>query len=373
MTASASDPPSGSATAPKRTVPANLKRRGRGALSNRTGRFEALERVAVDDGWELPEEEALLRTEVTTERPRRVISRNESPDIPFDRSINPYRGCEHGCIYCFARPTHAWLGMSAGLDFETRLIARPGAAEVLRRELAAPSYRVAPIAIGTVTDPYQPLEGRLRVTGAILEVLEEFAHPVSIVTKGTLIEHDAALLGRMGRRALAWVGVSIATLDARLARRLDPRAPSPARRLRVIARLAAAGCPVRLMVAPVIPGLTDHELERILAAGARAGAVAASWIMLRLPREVAPLFEEWLQRHCPARAGRVLARLREIHGGRLYDPRWGRRMRGGGEHARLIARRFALALARNGLSGESIRLRRDLFRVPGRGTQLPLL
>ena len=283
------------------------------------------------------------------------------------------RGCEHGCAYCFARPAHAYLGLSPGLDFETRLVARPGAAEALRRELSAPGYRVAPVAIGTSTDPYQPIERQQRVMRRLLEVLLAFNHPVAITTRGTLIERDLDILSAMARKGLLEVGVSLTTLDSALARRMEPRAPAPARRLQIISRLAAAGCPVRLMLAPVIPGLTDHEIEAIVAAAAGAGADAAGWILLRLPGEVAGLFGEWLQAHLPGRAERVLARLREMHGGRLYAAGWGRRMTGQGVQARLIARRFELAAKRAGLATGRRALRCDLFAVPGRPRQLRLL
>lgn len=350
------------------------RRRGRGAASNDPGRFERHDRVAVDDGWpggegDLPP----LRTEVREERPRSVISRNTSPDIPFDRSVNPYRGCEHGCIYCFARPSHAFLNLSPGLDFETRLIARPGAGEVLDRELRAKSYRPEVMAIGTNTDPYQPIEGRYRVMREVLEVLSAFNHPVGIVTKGSGIERDIDILAPMAAKGLAFVGVSVTTLDRDLARRMEPRVPTPERRLITVRRLAEAGIPVRLMVAPVVPGLTDPELESILEAGARAGARSASWVMLRLPREVSPLFRDWLSEHYPARFNRVMGKLREMHGGQDYSADWGKRMRGEGVHAALIAQRFRLAARRLGLDRPPAKLRTDLFRPPPRaGDQLSL-
>ncbi|MCR9151610.1 MAG: PA0069 family radical SAM protein [Rhodobacteraceae bacterium] len=347
---------------------------GRAAGYNPPNRFDRLAAEAVPDGW--PGDGAALpplRTEVTVERPRSVITRNTSPDIGFDRSINPYRGCEHGCIYCFARPSHAYLGLSPGLDFETRLIARPGAAEVLARELARRSYRPAVIAIGTNTDPYQPIEREHRVMRAVLEVLWEHRHPVGIVTKGAGIERDLDILSRMAAENLVRVGISVTTLDPVLARRMEPRVPAPERRLATIARLAAAGVPVRAMVAPVIPALTDAEIEAILARAAGAGAVAAGWVMLRLPREVAPLFRDWLARHYPGRAARVMARVREMHGGRDYAADWGRRMRGEGEYARMIGARFRLAAARLGLARDLPPLATDRFRVPPRqGDQLSL-
>ena len=337
---------------------------GRAAQSNRSGRFERHERERFVDGWDIDEDLPPVRTEVSLERPRRVITRNRSPDVAFDRSINPYRGCEHGCIYCFARPTHAFLGMSSGLDFETKLIARPDAPAILERELRAKSYRPEVIAIGTNTDPYQPIEGDHRILRRILEVLRDYRHPVAVVTKGTLVERDADILGEMGRMGLARVGISVATLDRDLARRMEPRVPSPERRLTTIRKLTEAGCPVRVMIAPVVPALTDHELEAILARAAEAGAVAASWIMLRVPLEVAPLFREWLETHYPDRAGRVIGRVRELHGGRDYDPEWGKRMTGEGAFADLVAHRFAIATRRLGLARDLPSLRTDLFRPP---------
>ena len=357
---------------PSEGVIDRARRPARGAASNAPGRFEP-GRCAVDDGWDIPEERPGLRTEVAVEVPRSLITYNRSPDLPFDRSINPYRGCEHGCIYCFARPSHAFLGLSPGLDFETRLIARPAAPEVLRRELAARGYRAAPIAIGTNTDPYQPVERDLGITRGCLEVLSDFNHPVAIVTKGALVERDLDILAPMAARGLVRVGISVTTLDAELARRMEPRAPSPARRLQVIRRLAGAGVPVRVMTSPVVPGLTDHEIEALLAAGRAAGAEAASWIMLRLPREVSGLWQEWLAEHYPDRAAKVMARLREMHGGRDYDLRWGHRMRGQGVHAELIARRFEAAARRLGLDRAVPALRCDLFTVPPKaGDQLSL-
>lgn len=346
--------------------------RARGALSNAAGRFEAHGVEGVADGWE-PVEAHLLRTEVRVERARSALSFNRSPDLPFDRSVNPYRGCEHGCIYCFARPSHAYLNLSPGLDFETRLIARPGIGAVLARELRAKAYRVAPIAIGTNTDPYQPCEAEWRVMREVVEVLAGCDHPLAITTKGTLIERDLDLLAPMAAKGLLRVGVSVTTLDAGLARRMEPRAALPARRLEVIRRLTAAGVPVRVMVAPVVPGLTDHELEGILAAAREAGAVGASWIMLRLPLEVAGLWRDWLEVAEPGRAAKVMARLREARGGKEYDAEWGKRMRGEGLFAELIGQRFAKAVARLGLAEALPALRCDLFRPPARaGDQLSL-
>ncbi len=348
------------------------RRRGRGAVSNASGRYD-LERVEVPDGWQTVPPDTRFPTQVSLEQPRSIISYNRSPDLPFDRSINPYRGCEHGCIYCFARPSHAWLGMSAGLDFETKLVARPSAPEVLRRELSAKRYKVASLAIGTNTDPYQPIEREHKITRACLKVLTEFRHPVGIVTKGTLIERDIDILAPMAAEGLVRVGVSVTTLDADLSRRLEPRAPVPARRLAMIRALTQAGIPVRIMTSPIIPGLTDHELEAMLTAGKDAGADHASWIMLRLPREVSGLFQEWLAEHVPDRAAKIMARLREMHGGRDYDPRWGHRMRGEGIYAAMIANRFKAAIRRLGLNETAPDLRRDLFAVPPQtGDQLSL-
>lgn len=355
------------------SLPLGLRVKARGAGSNQTGRFEGYQVERLDDGWDIPEDERLLRTDIRLERPRSAITYNRSPDLPFDRSINPYRGCEHGCIYCFARPSHAFLNLSPGLDFETKLIARPGIAEVLERELAAKTYQVAPIALGTNTDPYQPCDRDHQLMRQILEVLAACDHPVAITTKGSLIERDLDLLGPMAAKGLVRVGVSFTTLDAGLARQLEPRAPTPARRLQMVRRLSDAGIGVRLMLAPVIPGLTDPELEALLEAGRDAGAVGASWIALRLPREVAPLFRDWLERHHPQRAAKVLARLKEMNGGKDYDPEWSKRMRGSGIWADLIAQRFDKALARLGLLHRMAPLRCDLFRKPvPQGGQLSL-
>lgn len=340
------------------------RRRGRGAATNRSGRFEALARTAVDDGWERDEDLPLLRTEVAVDASRSVIARNTSPDIPFDRSINPYRGCEHGCVYCYARPSHAFLGLSPGLDFETRILAKPDAPRLLEAELARPGYRVAPIAIGTNTDPYQPVEKRLRIMRGVMEVLQGCAHPVTVVTKGAIVTRDADILGAMGRGGLARVGISLTTLDRRLARAMEPRAAAPERRLAAIRTLSEAGCPVLVMVAPVIPGLNDTELEALLEAARDAGAVAASYVVLRLPREVAELFRDWLAEAYPARAAKVMKRVRALHGGRDYDPSWGRRMRGVGVEAALIGRRFELAVARFGLDRKLPPLDASRFRPP---------
>jgi len=348
------------------------RRRGRGACSNRAGRFDP-GRVPADDGWGSAGDEGAVRREVTLDASRKVIARNESPDVPFDRSINPYRGCEHGCVYCFARPTHAYLGLSPGLDFETRILVKPDAAARLERELGARSYRCAPIAMGTNTDPYQPIERERRVTREVLEVLSAWRHPVTIVTKGSSVTRDLDLLGEMGRAGLARVSVSLTTLDSRLSRRMEPRAASPEARLRAIAALAKAGVPTGAMIAPIVPALTDHEIETLLEAAARAGAQRADYVLLRLPGEVKTLWQEWLEAEFPDRAARVMGRVRELRGGRENDPRFGARMRGEGVWAELIARRFRTAAGRLGLRRELPALRTDLFRRPERaGDQLAL-
>ena len=348
-------------------------RRGRGALSRDSGRFEALRRVDESDGWDVGDDPAPLKTEVSEERPRSLINYVSSPDLSFDRTINPYRGCEHGCIYCFARPSHAWLGLSPGLDFETRLVARPNAAEVLARELRAKRYSVAPIAIGTNTDPYQPIERDRGIMRACLEVLQAFRHPVMIATKGTLIERDIDILSDMAAQGLARVGITVTTLDAELNRRMEPRVPSPARRLKTIRRLSEAGVPVRVMVSPIVPGLTDSEIEPILTAARDAGAKAATWAMLRLPLEVAPLWEAWMDEHYPARKSRVMSKLREMHGGKVYDAQFFKRVRGEGAYASLIAQRFTKARKRLGLDAGLPPLDTTLFRPPPQaGDQLSL-
>ncbi len=347
--------------------------RGRGADSNAAGRFERHRVDAHDDGWDLAEEERLVRTETRLERPRSAITYNRSPDLPFDRSINPYRGCEHGCVYCYARPSHAFLNLSPGLDFETRLIARPGIAEVLAAELRRPAYKVAPIAIGTNTDPYQPIDRDHGLMRQVLQVLSSFNHPVWITTRGTLVERDIDLLAPMAAHGLAAVSISITTLDEGLARQMEPRAPAPKRRLQMIRALAAAGIPVRVQVSPLIPALTDHELEAVMAAGAEAGATYANSIPLRLPAEVANLFRRWIETTFPDRAARVMGRVRELHGGRDYDPEFGTRMTGQGLWAELIHRRADVARKRLGLGNGMPPLRCDLFRPPPRaGDQLSL-
>ena len=349
------------------------RRRGRGAGANPANRYDKLHAQAADDGWDIAEDLPPIRTEITVDASRSIIARNSSPDIPFDRSVNPYRGCEHGCIYCYARPSHAQLGLSPGLDFETRLVVKPRAAELLAEALAKPGYRVAPIAIGTNTDPYQPIEKTHRIMRQVLEVLWQHRHPVTVTTKGVLVMRDADILGRLGRAGLAQAAVSLTTLDHRLSRAMEPRAAAPARRLEMVRTLAAAGVPVGVNVAPIIPALNDHEIERLMEAAAAAGAQFASYTTLRLPLEVSPLFQDWLQREYPDRADRVMGMVREMHGGRDYDPQWGKRMRAGGVHGTLIRRRFELARRRTGLDRPAPRLRSDLFRPPPRpGDQLSL-
>jgi DNA repair photolyase len=325
-------------------------RRGRGSLSNGSGRFESEQRVRQDDGWIADEDEpAPLRTTVTREFPKTVINKVDSPDVPFDRSLNPYRGCEHGCAYCFARPTHAFHGLSPGLDFETRLFAKPEAAILLRRELAKPSYVCRPLAMGTNTDPYQPIEREWQLTRQVLEVLRDCGHPVTIVTKSALILRDIDILADMAKRSLASVALSITTLDRHLARAMEPRASTPARRVDAVRQLHEAGVPVSILFAPVIPALNDHELDDIVAAAAQAGARDAGYVLLRLPYEIKDLWREWLSEHYPGRADRIMAQLRAMRGGRDYDFNWGTRQTGEGEYARLLKQRFRLALKRNGM------------------------
>lgn len=340
--------------------------RGRGARSNPDNRFESATRELVDDGWgSLDAPPPPLRTTLTVDSSRTVISYNQSPDVGFDRSINPYRGCEHGCVYCFARPSHAYLGLSPGLDFESRLFYKPEAAAQLRAELAAPGYRCAPIAVGINTDGYQPVERRLGITRAVLEVLRDCDHPLTIVTKSALVERDLDLLGPMAAKGLVQVSVSVTTLDHALARRLEPRATAPRRRIELIGNLHAAGVPVAVMVAPTIPVLTDAELEDILAAAREAGASSASYVLLRLPHEVKDLFREWLAEHAPTQAAHVMERIRGSRGGRDYRAEFGERMRGTGIYADLIAQRFRLAHQRLGYTcGPALETRH--FRPPRR-------
>ena len=373
--------------------------KGRGSLSNHASRFQAFQRETFTDDWAWPsstgwasEDSASLPqqgratptpvqpspepyrppTTVSVEKARSIISRNTSPDIPFDQSINAYRGCEHGCIYCYARPSHAYLDLSPGLDFETRLYAKDNAAEVLRKELSRPSYEPKLIAIGTNTDPYQPIERRLRLTASLLEVFDEFSHPVSITTKSTMITRDLPLLARLARRNLLRVSISIGTLNRDLARRMEPRAATPAARLEAIRALRQAGIPVAVIIAPVIPALSDHELERVALAAADAGALEASYILLRLPREVATLFQEWLQAHYPMKAAHVMKLLRAMRHGKDYDSDFQQRMGGVGVHAQLLRQRFDRICARSGLNTQRIRLDYSRFKPIVRSAQLAL-
>ena len=336
--------------------------RGRGARSNRTGRYELDVRVRTDDGW--PDEAPMpTLTQVQPLPARRVVTYNDSPFVGFDRSINPYRGCEHGCAYCFARPTHAYLGLSPGLDFEAKLFVKPDAARLLRRELSAKRYQVRPIAIGTNTDPYQPIERQHRVMREVLEVLAEFGHPVSVLTKSDLVLRDLDLLAPMAARGLARVMLSITTLDGRLARAMEPRAPRPAKRLEAVRVLAMAGVPTGTVHGPMIPGLSDHELEGLMAASRERGATYAAYTLLRLPREVAGLFEEWLDAFAPNHKARVLRHLRDLNGGRIYDPRWSRAEEPRGAVAQLLAQRFARSYRALGFEAMPA-LRCDRFAVP---------
>jgi DNA repair photolyase len=339
-------------------------RRGRAATLNRSGRYEAEIREQVGDGWERDEELPPLKTEVAIEKPKTVITRNDSPDIAFDRSINPYRGCEHGCVYCFARPTHAYMGLSPGLDFETKLFAKHGAAELLEKELANPNYKPQTIAIGTNTDPYQPIERSRRVMRSVLEVLHRTSHPVAIVTKSNLVTRDIDLLAPMAAEGLAKVAISITTLDPVLARKMEPRAPTPAKRLEAIRQLSAAGIPVAVMVAPILPGLTDHEIEKILAAAWEAGAREAGYVLLRLPLEVKDLVRGWLEENYPDKAKHVLSLVRSTRGGKDYDPTFGQRQVGTGPYAWTIGRRFEMAARRLGLNERKLTMRTDLFDPP---------
>jgi DNA repair photolyase len=340
------------------------QRPGRGAQSNASGRYEAEARVAFDDGWQSLEELPAFETSVGIDAARKVITRNDSPDISFDRSINPYRGCEHGCVYCFARPTHAYLGLSPGLDFESKLFMKPDAPELLERELSAARYSPRTIAIGTNTDPYQPIERRYEIMRRILEVLERAGHPVGIVTKSNLITRDIDILGRMAARNLAKVAISVTTLDPKLARIMEPRAPTPPRRLDALRQLAAAGIPTSVMVAPILPAINDAEIERILDAAKAAGVEGAGYVLLRLPLEVRDLFKEWLMANFPDRYRHVFALIRQMRGGKDYDAQWGKRMTGSGPYAWMIGRRFEQACARLGLNVKKTRLTTEHFNPP---------
>ena len=344
------------------------RRRGRGVHSNASGRYEPLARVAFDDGWEKIEDLPPFKTTVTVDATRKIIARNDSPDISFDRSINPYRGCEHGCVYCFARPTHAYLGLSPGLDFETKLFYKADAVKILEGELAKPKYVCKPIALGINTDGYQPLEKRLQVTRSILAVLARCRHPVTIVTKSALILRDLDLLRDLAQDRLVSVMLSITSLTDDIKRTLEPRAASPLARLRVVEQLAQAGIPVGVLVAPVIPAITDHEMEDILAAAKRAGAGSAGYVLLRLPHEVKILFREWLDEHYPDRAKHVMSLINQTRGGKDYDAEFGQRMTGTGPYAELLRTRFDLARRKCGFDDARERhdLRTDLFRPPAR-------
>jgi DNA repair photolyase len=340
------------------------RRRGRGAQSNASGRYEPLARVAFDDGWESLEDLPPFSTSVSVDASRKVITRNESPDISFDRSINPYRGCEHGCVYCFARPTHAYLGLSPGLDFESKLFVKPDAPALLERELSAPGYTPRTIAIGTNTDPYQPIERRYEIMRQILEVLEQAGHPVGIVTKSALVVRDLEILARMAKRNLVKVAISVTTLDPKLARIMEPRAPTPSRRIEALRQLSAAGVPTAVMVAPIVPAINDAEIERILDAAAAVGVSGAGYVMLRLPLEVRDLFREWLMANYPDRYRHVFKLIREMRGGKDYDSTWGRRMKGSGPYAWMIGRRFEVACEKLGLNEEKVKLTTEHFRPP---------
>ena len=349
-------------------------RRGRGARSNRASRFDSQAASPFDDGWETLAEGAPFVTHVREEMARSIISTNDSPDLSFEQSINPYRGCEHGCIYCYARPTHCYLGHSAGLDFETELYAKVNAAQLLERELARPSYEPKTIAIGAVTDPYQPIERTRRITRGVLEVLERARHPVGIVTKSAGIIRDIDILRQMAQRRLVKVAISVTTLDRALARSMEPRAATPGRRLDAIRRLADAGIPVTVMVAPIVPALNDSEIESILETAKDAGATAAGYVLLRLPLELKDLFREWLETDHPGKAKRVISLLRSMHGGKDYVAAFGHRQRGSGPYADQIAARFRLAMRRLGLGERTLKLRTDLFEAPvPRGGQMRLL
>ncbi|MHA1157672.1 MAG: PA0069 family radical SAM protein [Alphaproteobacteria bacterium] len=350
----------------------SARRRGRGARTNRSSRFEPLTRGSVDDGWGSLDLLPPFRTDVQVENARTILTRNDSPDISFDRSINPYRGCEHGCAYCFARPTHAFMGLSPGLDFESRLFAKPNAAALLERELSKPGYQARTVAIGTNTDPYQPIERRFHIMREILEVLDRTSHPVGIVTKSTLIARDIDILSSMAERGLVKVAVSVTSLDRKLSRAMEPRAATPDRRLDTLRLLAEAGIPTAVMVAPVIPALNEEEIERILDAAAAAGVSEAGYILLRLPLEVRDIFVEFLEQEYPDRAKKVMSALRSMRQGNDYDSRWSLRMSGDGPHAWQIGRRFEIATRRLGLDGERMKLRTDLFVPPQKAGQLDL-
>ncbi len=345
------------------------RRRGRGSLSNASGRFEPLARIAFDDGWQGLDDLPPLKTTVTADAARKIIARNDSPDISFDRSINPYRGCEHGCVYCYARPSHAYLGLSPGLDFETRLFMKPNAPELLERELSAPGYEPKMIALGSNTDPYQPIERRYQITRRILEVLERAGHPVGIVTKSALVLRDLDILARMARRGLVKVAISVTTIDPKLARVMEPRATTPSRRLDALRQLVAAGVPTSTLVAPVIPAINDAEIERILEAVAQTGVRNAGYVLLRLPLELRDLFREWLDENFPDRAQHVFKLIRDTRGGKDNDSTFGRRMTGAGPVAWMIGRRFEVACERLGFNVTSAKTTTAHFRPPRPATR----
>ncbi|MBN9063051.1 MAG: radical SAM protein [Rhizobiales bacterium 65-9] len=349
------------------------RRRGRGAASNESGRFESELRETVDDGWDSLAELPALKTEVAVEKARTIITRNDSPDISFDRSINPYRGCEHGCIYCFARPTHAYMGLSPGLDFETRLFMKPDAAALLERELGAANYKPQTIAIGTNTDPYQPIERTHRITRQVLEVLARTNHPVGIVTKSALVTRDIDLLAPMAAKGLAKVAISLTSLDPRLARAMEPRAATPPKRLETMRKLSEAGIPVGVLTAPLIPAINDAEVEKLLEAARGAGATEAGYVLLRLPLELADLFREWLLEHYPDKMRHVMSLVRQTRDGKDYVSEWGVRQSGSGPYAWMMGRRFELAAQKLGFGKRRLKLRTDLFTPPGgRGRQMEL-
>ena len=348
--------------------------RGRGARTNASGRYEAESREAFDDGWTPEDTEPVqLATTVTPEKAKVIITRNDSPDVGFSASINPYRGCEHGCVYCYARPAHAYMGLSPGLDFESKLFFKPEAARLLERELSNPRYVPEVIHIGGNTDPYQPQERRLRITRGVIEVLSRFNHPFSVITKSSLILRDLDLLGPMAERNLVRVAVSITSLDRKLARSMEPRAATPEKRIDAVRRLSDAGIPTVVMFAPCIPGLNDHEMEAVLERAAAAGARGAGYVSLRLPMEIADLFQEWLSTDHPDRAARVMSLVRQMRGGKTYDSQWGKRMKGDGPIAALTSRRFAVAKAKLGIAGKLPPLDLGLFAVPPKaGDQIDL-
>ncbi|BAT58350.1 radical SAM superfamily protein [Variibacter gotjawalensis] len=345
------------------------RRRGRGAVSNASGRYESLARIAFDDGWRSIEQLPAFKTEVTIDQTKTIIARNDSPDISFDRSINPYRGCEHGCVYCFARPTHSFLGLSPGLDFETNLFVKPDAPRLLERELAARKYEPATIAIGTNTDPYQPIERKYGVMRSILEVLERAGHPVGIVTKSSLVLRDLDILSRMAERNLVKVAISVTTLDAQLARTMEPRAATPMRRLETLRQLSNAGVPTTVMVAPIIPAVNDMEIEKILDAAKVAGVREAGYVMLRLPLEVRDIFKEWLEANYPDKAAHVFRLIRDMRDGKDYDSEWGSRMKGAGPYAWMIGRRFEMACQRMGFNRDKLTMTTEHFQAPAKGTE----